>query len=209
EDFSKAVKLINESNPDIIVFLGDLFDEFSTYEGDDQKISAALAELKAKKGKFAVFGNHDYGGGAENEYVGVMDAGGFRVLVNQSVQFKESNVTLTGVDDYLIGYGNASVVNENPLGAYNIVACHEPDVIDKIMNSPVDLMISGHTHGGQVKLPFVEPRYLPDLGKKYIQGKFEINNLAKTTLYVNRGLGTTKAPARLFSVPEVTIIDLK
>ena len=120
-----------------------------------------------------------------------MESGGFRVLKNSSVSLSSYNVNLVGIDDCLIGYGQPSVANNSPSSAYNIVICHEPDVVDKLSASPVDLMISGHTHGGQVELPFYENKFLPSLGKEYISGKYSIDNSAKTTLYVNRGLGTT------------------
>lgn len=208
EDFQKAVDIINEQEPDLVLFLGDLFDDYRHYEGNPEDVMSVLTKIQAKKGKYAVYGNHDYGGSFEFEYKDTMRSAGFIVLVNESVHFPESNVTLTGVDDYLIGYGNASVVEKNPIDAFNIVACHEPDVIDMIMDEPVDLMVSGHTHGGQIRIPFYKHNYLPPLGKKYSAGLFCFDNSAKTTLYVNRGLGTTKIPARLFSTPEVTVIRI-
>ncbi|MGI6256441.1 MAG: metallophosphoesterase [Anaerovoracaceae bacterium] len=207
-DFQKAVDKINSQDPDLVIFLGDLFDDFESYTGDTAAIPQALAGINAKKGKYAVYGNHDYGGSMEFKYKDIMKAGGFTVLVNESVHFPDSNVTLTGVDDYLLGYGDAKVVEKNPVEAYNVVACHEPDIVDEIMSEPVDLMVSGHTHGGQIRIPFHKHSYLPPLGKKYSSGLFNFDNPAKTTLYVNRGLGTTKIPARLFSTPEVTVIRI-
>ncbi|MEA4922765.1 MAG: metallophosphoesterase [Eubacteriaceae bacterium] len=208
EDFSKAAELVNDSEPDLILFLGDLFDDYETY-GDTSDVSAALNKLTASKGKYAVFGNHDYGGGAENEYESIMKAGGFTVLKNETVDFSSYNITLTGVDDFLIGYGDTSCVSGLSDSTYNMIACHEPDVIDKMSASPVDLMLSGHTHGGQVEIPFYGNVYLPSLGTKYVKGRYDIDNSAKTVLYVNRGLGTTKIHARFLSSPEVTVINLK
>lgn len=208
QDFQKAVDRINEQNPDLVLFLGDLFDDFEHYTGDSQEVSRMLSTISAKNGKYAVYGNHDYGGGLEFKYKDLMKAGGFTVLVNESVHVPENNVTLTGVDDYLLGYGDASVVEKNPIDAFNIVACHEPDVMDKIMSEPVDLMVSGHTHGGQIKIPFYRYSYLPPLGEKYSAGEFFFDNPAETTLYVNRGLGTTKIPARFLSTPEVTVVRI-
>jgi Predicted phosphohydrolases len=208
KDFNKAVKAIEATDPDIIIFLGDLYDDYDTYHDNVSEVEAALASLDAPLGKYAVFGNHDYGGGAENHYEDIMSAGGFTVLKNKSVSLASYNVNIVGIDDCLIGYGKPSVANDSAASAYNIVVCHEPDIVDKYANSPVDLMISGHTHGGQVKLPFYENRYLPSLGKEYISGKYNINNSADTTLYVNRGLGTTHMQVRFMSVPEVTCIKL-
>lgn len=208
DDFQKAVDKINEQEPDLVLFLGDLFDDLQKYTGDSGAISEKLSQIESKQGKYAVYGNHDYGLGSEFKYKDIMKDGGFTVLVNESVHFPENNVTLTGVDDYLLGYGDASVVENNPINAFNIVACHEPDVIDMIMSEPVDLMVSGHTHGGQIKIPFYKHSYLPPLGEKYRAGEFFFDNPAKTTLYVNRGLGITKIPARFLSTPEVTVIQI-
>jgi len=208
EDFNKAVAAIKATDPDIIVFLGDLYDNYDKYHDNESQVISALSSLHASIGKYAVFGNHDYGGGAENHYASIMESGGFRVLKNSSVSLSSYNVNLVGIDDCLIGYGQPSVANNSPSSAYNIVICHEPDVVDKLSASPVDLMISGHTHGGQVELPFYENKFLPSLGKEYISGKYSIDNSAKTTLYVNRGLGTTHMEVRFMSVPEVTCIKL-
>jgi predicted MPP superfamily phosphohydrolase len=208
EDFNKAVAAIKATDPDIIVFLGDLYDNYDKYHDNESQVISALSSLHASIGKYAVFGNHDYGGGAENHYASIMNRGGFRVLKNSSVSLSSYNVNLVGIDDCLIGYGQPSVANNSPASAYNIVICHEPDVIDKLSSSPVDLMISGHTHGGQAELPFYENKFLPSLGKEYVSGKYSIDNSAQTTLYVNRGLGTTHMEVRFMSVPEVTCIRL-
>lgn len=207
DDFNKAITLINQENPDLILFLGDLFDNYSTY-GDTSAVSQALSDLNAGIGKYAVFGNHDYGGEAENAYEGIMQAGGFTVLKNDTVNFEKYNISLTGVDDFLIGYGDIDSTKDLLPSSYNIVMCHEPDVIDNMINNPIDLMLSGHTHGGQVEIPFYGNLYLPKLGTKYIKGQYDLDNAAKTVLYVNRGLGTTRVEARFLSSPEVTFINI-
>lgn len=208
DDFNKALSAIKATDPDIIIFLGDLYDNYDNYHDNTDQVISALSSLNASIGKYAVFGNHDYGGGAENHYKSIMNAGGFKVLKNSTVPLTSYNINLVGIDDCLIGYGKPSVANNSAASAYNIVICHEPDIVDDFSNSPVDLMISGHTHGGQVKLPFYENRYLPSLGKEYVGGKYNIDNSADTSLYVNRGLGTTHMTVRFMSVPEVTCIKL-
>ncbi len=210
QDFKKAAEKINRSNPDFIFFLGDLIDDFSTYEGDIREVEEALASLRAKTAKIAVFGNHDYGGEMEFRYPDVMEAGGFQLLINESIAFDEYNLTVLGVDDMVIGYGDPRSADILTDDRYNVVLCHEPDVADELTETYTDLMLSGHTHGRQINLRMFDSYILPAYGKKYIKGDYDLeradgNNLQ---LYVTGGIGTTKIPVRFASPPEINIIEL-
>ena len=208
EDFQKAVDMINQKSPDYILFAGDLIDHLDKYKDDTSAISAKLAELNAVKGKYAVFGNHDYGGGAENRYEDIMNAGGFTVLKNEIVTFNENNFRIIGIDDVLIGYGKPEIVNSAEPDMYNLVLCHEPDVIDEIYNSNSDFFIAGHTHGGQIRIPRYTEMFLPSYGRTYVKGEYPLDNPCQTVVYVNPGLGTTKLPARFGAVPEITYLTI-
>jgi hypothetical protein len=83
---------------------------------------------------------------------------------------------------------------------------HEPDYADDVAGYPVDLQLSGHSHGGQVRIPFVRPFFLPKLARKYIWGLYKIGAL---TLYTNPGLGTVQIPVRLNCPPEITFLTLR
>lgn len=204
-NFNKVIDEINKADVDFVLFAGDLIDNFNTYQGDVSEISSKLREIKAKRGKYAVFGNHDYGGGAQNYYKGIMESGGFNVLVNQSVNFNSLNFRITGVDDFLIGYGNKEIVNNLSKDKFNFILCHEPDVFDSFNKEKVDAMVAGHSHGGQVNIPILRDKIGTNLGSKYIKGKYVEND---SMLYVNPGVGTTKVKARLFSKPEVTFFEI-
>ncbi len=208
EDFQKVIDEVNSNPPDVLIFAGDLIDNLETYSGDTAMISNKLAEMNANIGKYAVFGNHDYGGGAEFKYEAIMNAGGFTVLKNEIVTFSKYNLRLIGIDDVLIGYGAPSVANKAPADMYNLVICHEPDVIDSILGSNTDLMVAAHTHGGQVRIPLVEEDFLPAYGQKYIKGEYQLNNNMNTLVYVTSGLGTTRIPARFGAAPELTYIHI-
>ena len=110
EQFEKAVNEINENPPDLLLFAGDLIDNLNEYSGDPVEISNALSRMKANFGKYAVFGNHDYGGGAEHQYEDIMNAGGFQVLVNETEFFNASGISYADPGDFAIGkndaYGN-------------------------------------------------------------------------------------------------------
>lgn len=209
DDFQKVVDKVNANPPDVLIFAGDLIDNLETYNGDTAMISLKLSEMKANIGKYAVFGNHDYGGGAEFKYESIMDAGGFTVLKNEIVTFSQYNLRLIGIDDVLIGYGNPSVANKAPADMYNLVICHEPDIIDSILDSNTDYMVSAHTHGGQIQIPFVENEFMPAYGEKYIKGEYHLENQNETIVYVTSGLGTARIPARFGAVPELTYITIK
>lgn len=205
ETFQKAIDEINSKNVDFVFFLGDLIDNFETNDVDTALISSALSQIHANYGKFAVFGNHDYGGGAENHYIDIMKNGGFTVLRNTSAYYPEFNLRITGADDFLIGYGDTSVIDKLSYGCFDLVLCHEPDIIDKFDKTNIDLMTSGHSHGGQINIPFVKHKFLTSLGSKYVRGQYMVEN---AMLYTNPGLGTTKINARLFSTPEITYFTI-
>lgn len=206
--FRRVVENINQIQPDVVVFLGDLFDHYSQYQGNPAEISSLLQEIKAPWGKFAVFGNHDYGGGAQRFYQDVMNGGGFQVLINQTVNLAQFDLTITGIDDMLIGYGTPDIVNQIPGDTFNMVLCHEPDAADRITSSHADLMLSSHTHGRQINLPMFDSKILPPLGKNYVRGLYSFQNQRGLRLYVTRGLGTTQLPLRFLSIPELTVITL-
>lgn len=208
EDFQQVVEMINNQSPDIVFFVGDLIDNLNEYDGDLTAISDCLAQINAPYGKFAVYGNHDYGGGAEWEYEGIMEAGGFAVLVDEQIILEELGVAITGIDDILIGSGSPEVTKSCSPEYYNIALCHEPDIIDNVLDNPVNLMISGHTHGGQINIFGLVKTMLPPEGQKYVKGFHEFDNEANTTLYVSKGIGMTKLPFRFMAMPEVTFITL-
>lgn len=210
EDLEKVVKKINSLNPDIVVFTGDLIDNASKYK-DLNKVSDVLAQIKCKVGKYAIYGNHDYGGGAVRYYSDIMNKAGFTVLKNDSVSidFKGKKINIFGGDDALMGNHNAEKTMEKVnKDETNILLLHEPDLIDKYKNYPIDLALAGHSHGGQVYIPFYGPIKKNELAKKYSKGMYQINNSFKTSLYVSSGLGNTKVPFRLFNIPEIVIFNI-
>lgn len=208
EDFQKVMDSIGANKPDILLFSGDLIDNLSLYDGEISQISDALASIKAPLGKFAIFGNHDYGGGAEKEYADILNAGGFTVLKNQYVGLDDYKISIIGIDDFMLGYGDISKATWARSDYYNILLCHEPDIADSILETNIDLMVSGHTHGGQIQVPGFTEKYLPPYGENYVKGLFEFNNNRGTKLYVNPGLGTTQIPLRFLCSPEITYITL-
>ena len=214
EHFEKVIDTINDRNPDIILFLGDLIDDYSNHQGDTAKISEALSKLSARLGKFAVYGNHDHGGGAYMSYRRIMENGGFIVFENEFVALNDRKLVLIGLDDFVLGNGDTSVVSRSVKpDHFNLVFSHVPDVIDDLLDDNIDFMISGHTHGGQINFGQVNSEryrhiFFPPYGRNYIQGRYDFENDANTTLYVNSGIASTILPLRFMAPPEVTFITI-
>ena len=208
EQFERVIDEVNRQKPDMVVFAGDLFDHFARYEGDPALVSEALARVQAPLGKFAVFGNHDYGGGAEFNYQSIMEDGGFLVLKNQYRAIEGKSMSIIGIDDLLIGYGDTRIGSYARPDYFNLFLAHEPDIVSEMTEYNLDLMISGHTHGKQVDLGPLSDNVLPPYGKHFVKGLYEIDNQRLTRLYVNAGIGMTILPFRFLSPPELTRITL-
>ncbi|NFE96438.1 metallophosphoesterase [Clostridium botulinum] len=212
DKLEKLVNKVNSQNADIIVFTGDLFDNVSKFE-DTSKVAPILKKLNANIGKYAIYGNHDYGGGAKNIYKNVMEDSGFKILVNEQVNVKldsGNTMSILGLDDALLGNPDVEKTARNIKGSnYNLLLLHEPDLSDKFVSYNIDLILAGHSHGGQVKIPFLGEIVTPPLAEKYKDGLYNLNTKRNTQLYVNSGIGNTKVPFRFMNVPEVSIFEIK
>ena len=212
DDLEKVVIKINNENPDIVIFTGDLIDHYHEYSyiGDISQISDILGQIKAPLGKYSVYGNHDYGGGAEKVYSEIMEKGGFITLVNSVVKLENYNINIVGLDDSIFGNIDMEKLHQNiDDSCYNIVISHEPDVVDYMLEYNIDLFLSGHSHGGQVHIPFFSSAIYPPLGEKYTRGLYEFENHRDTKLYVNIGIGTSQVPFRFMAAPELSVMILK
>ncbi|MWV45324.1 metallophosphoesterase [Paenibacillus sp. HJL G12] len=213
DKLKKLVSRINGLHPDLVVFTGDLIDHFSQYH-DASKVAPILQQIKARYGKYAVYGNHDQGGGAKQPYLRLMSDSGFDVLVNEHEEVKvgHSRLIIAGLDDYLLGSPDPKrTFKQVPQDSFVLLLVHEPDVADRLGSYQVDLQLSGHSHGGQVQLPAYGSLYTPPLARKYTEGLYTFHNGDRKprSVYVNRGVGTTRLPFRFGSVPELTLLTLR
>lgn len=203
------VNEINDINPDIVVFTGDLIDRDAIISDNDyDELANVLGNIKSKYGKYAVIGNHDY----EKDKDGVIKVfhkADFKYLDNsyEIIYNKENekifigglgNVTHNQEDiskmmEYFNGEGNKI--------DYKIILVHEPDIADNIVKDyKVNLILAGHSHNGQVRLPIIGAIYKPPYAKNYYDNYY---NLDGTNLYISSGIGVSTINYRLFNHPSI------
>jgi uncharacterized protein len=203
------VQRVNALQPDIIAITGD----FVSGGNPDMAVEMGrvVSQLTARERIFAILGNHDYW---MNRSIPVRealaDAGNIQLLLNAHVPIERNDQTLylTGIDDvWEHQHRPDDALNGIPDGAPVIALVHEPDFADELIKRrQVGLQLSGHSHGGQVRLPGLGAIRLPWLGQKYDMGLYNLNGMA---LYVNRGLGMVRPHVRFNCRPEITHITLR
>jgi predicted MPP superfamily phosphohydrolase len=204
EFIRQAVEAANALKPDLIVMTGDYVSHTAEAIHDLEHV---ISHLNARDGVYATLGNHDHWTSARMVRAGLRSAG-LSVLHNQSVPLQGGRLWLTGLDDGWVGRADLDAALEQATGdAPAILLMHEPDLVDIYSQNPrIALQLSGHTHGGQIRLMRPRRAYtLPYLGRKYDQGLYRVNN---TWLYTNRGIGTVIAPIRFNCPAEVTEFTL-
>ena len=203
---------INRLEPDLVIFGGDLLDNYARdrEQLDLELLRQQLSNIEAPGGKYAVWGNHDWGGGAARIYQECMESFGFRVLKNESLLLEAYQLQLLGYDDYLTGElgGQLPAFAE---GVFPLLVAHEPYTAQLLSGIPERaLMLSGHTHGGQVGIPWIARRILPPGSGGFVRGLYALDDAEHSAqIYVSSGIGTTRLPLRLLSPPEIVCIDLQ
>jgi len=208
-----AIAMVNSLHPDLIALTGDFVSR--PLVGNRRKAAYAaepcahlLRQMTARHGLWAVMGNHDQG--TDRKHVTrALQAENIQVLANQSEAIEQdgARIWLAGVNDVLGRTADLSkTLHGVPAGEAVILLAHEPDFADEASQFPIDLQLSGHSHGGQVRIPLLPPLYLPPMAKKYVWGTYRVGPL---TLYTNAGLGTIGVPMRLNCPPEITFLTLR
>ncbi|TMV51003.1 metallophosphoesterase [Paenibacillus mesophilus] len=210
EHLSGLGAAINRLQPDMICFTGDLIDYALPSDNETAAIIEALASMEAPLGKFAVLGNHDYYKNSA-AVAKILSAGGFTVLVNAAAPVKRNGSTLwvAGLDDQWKGKPDiAKALKQMTPDDFVLLLSHCPDIADTSVRHAVDLQLSGHSHGGQVRIPFYENKFVPKYAKKYVMGLYTLGD-GKLQLYVNRGIGVSEYPVRFRCRPELTVFTLQ
>ncbi|HWT80791.1 MAG TPA: metallophosphoesterase, partial [Candidatus Methylomirabilis sp.] len=205
EDVRRAVHLANELRPDLVALTGDYVTFSPLYIWP---VARALGKLHTRLGVFAVLGNHDFQVDA-GEMTRALQAQHIRVLRNshQSLRHGTAPLWIAGVDDLWWRSDDLpAALKSVPARDPKILLCHNPLGIHQAAAHGVDLVLSGHTHGGQVKLPVFRFLYRSKPGERFIEGW---NRLHGTQIYVNRGIGKVLVPIRVACPPEIACLRLR
>ena len=206
ERVERAVHLANRLRADIVALTGDYVTMSPDYVWP---VARALGKLRARLGVFAVLGNHDFQVDAD-EVTRALRAQHVRVLRNSSQAVRRGAATLwiAGVDDIWAGADDlAAALKSIPPGDPKVLLCHNPIGIRRAAAHGVDFMLSGHTHGGQVRLPLVGGVYgRSKFGERFVDGW---NRFGGTQIYVNRGIGKVLVPVRVGCPPEIACLRLR
>lgn len=206
----RVVSKVNDQKPDIVLSIGDYVNGNSYKETLYPRVIAKeLGKIKSKYGFYTVLGNHDY------DYNPLrirkeLEKNGIKVLENDTLplDIEGKRLWLIGIQDFSVchthlDYNTKQVSDEeNPV----ILLSHTPDVFPEV-DERIELTLAGHTHGGQVIIPFYGPIYVPSkYGKKYSKGYFEEGN---KKMFVTGGIGTSVFPVRFNNFPEIIILNIK
>jgi len=206
DSFKKTKKF----SPDFVVYTGD----YTTYETEAQfiQLQEVLQHVVlGKLGTFGILGNHDYGHHGWNDsnvahkITEICTQNGIKILRNEAQE--SHGINFMGIDDYWgTNFHPKKALQYFDKEKTNLVLCHNPDVCDEpVWNDYNSWILSGHTHGGQIKPPFLKPPFLPVKNKRYAAGEIDLYD--GRTLYINRALGCIKQ-IRFNVRPEITIFTL-
>mgnify|MGYP004687104777 FL=1 len=205
----KLLETIRSCSPDIIVITGDLVDSNHT---NVERAVAFVKEAVKIAPVYYVTGNHEYWlDPSENEQMmqGILAAGAYD-LDDEAVRIEkgDSSFLLVGLDDQHLSDETLKNLLQEQKNELSIVLAHEPQYLQNYANAEADLVLTGHAHGGQIRLPFVGGIVAPDQGflPEYTSGQY---NSADTEMIVSRGLGNSIIPVRLFNYPEVVCVELR
>ena len=200
------VRAANAANADVVVVTGDMVTSGVAFHED---IAELVGGLRAKQGTYVIMGNHDYFGEGE-PLVTLLRERGAHVLRNEGVVLQRDGgrIFLAGMDDTWTKRANLDAsLAARPEGVPTVLLAHDPDRFPHAVKRHVDVVLSGHTHGGQIAMPFLG-RFInaSKLAHRYHIGLYEEGD---STLYVHPGLGTTGPPMRLGVAPVIALVTLR
>lgn len=204
--FTTVADKVTALQPDLIVLTGDYLEEERNIKG----VLSFLRELKAPHGIYAVQGNWEYWSRLEGENLRRHFAGaGVRLLINERADLEINGRALSihGLDypsssDYLRRLQRGIDPQR-----FNLLLSHVPAFAHEQLNRHINLVLSGHTHGGQVRLPYLPPFYLPRYSGRFVAGYYRVSQ-HQIPLYVSRGVGTSVLPLRFLCRPEIGLFEL-
>ena len=203
EHIKRAVKIANRLKPDMFVLTGDYVSHETQYIAPVAKV---LGKLRSEFGTYACLGNHDHWTDAAS-VTGHFREEGINVLINEGFRFegRGGSFWLAGVDDHMVGLTDVPAALK---GSYpdemKLLLAHNPIIFRKAVRAGVDLTLSGHTHGGQVKIRDDEKRILPR--RRLSSG---LHRRKSSQIYITRGIGTVVLPVRYQCPPEISLLTMR
>lgn len=206
DEVKSLVKIINSRKPDIIVFTGDLIDEdYKLSLKKQEQLTSVLGKLDASIGKYAVSGEED-----DDDFLSILNQCKFNVLDNSSDVIYSSNnstMTIVGLSSMDSNQNIEAAFTNTNASNYTITLVHEPDSADDILSSHrSDLILAGHSHNGQVRIPKVEPFIRKEGAMKYPDEYYKLDN---SKLYVSSGIGCSDFNFRLGARPSINFFRLR
>lgn len=201
----KVADLVNSLAADLILITGDFLDR----ERNLAAVRQFLELLRAPGGIFAVQGNWEYWARIEGENLRAAFARwGVTLLINERVDLSlgDTPLSILGLDYPSPADALKKLQAQADPARVNLLLSHVPAFAHELLDGRIDLLLSGHTHGGQVRLPLITPFYLPRFSEPFIAGLYRVG--PDTPLYVNRGIGTSLLPVRFLCPPEITLFEL-
>lgn len=205
--FKNVIRQVALLEPDLIVLTGDYLEEERNIRG----VLNFLAELSAPHGIYAVQGNWEYWSRLEGENLRRHFSGvGVKLLINEraDLQIRGQTLSLYGLD-YPSSADFLRILQKeiNP-DSFNVLLSHVPAFSHEYLSQHMNLILSGHTHGGQIRLPLLPPFYLPRYSGRFVAGYYQVSQ-HKIPLYVSRGVGTSVLPLRFLCRPEISVFELR
>lgn len=199
----RAVRICNRLKPDLVLLTGDYVSHEREYIAP---VAAVLGSMKAKYGIFACLGNHDHWTDADL-VTHLFKGEGINMLVNEGLRFEALGASfwLAGVDDYMVGKTDvAAALRGSYPDEMKLLLAHNPIIFRESVRAGIDLTLSGHTHGGQIKIRDDEKRLLPR--RKLSSG---LHLRKDSQIYITRGIGTVVVPMRYQCPPEISLLELR
>ncbi len=204
------IKTVIKERPDVIFLTGDFLDSRKT----DFKVGInTISELVKVCDVYYILGNHEARISRVENFLKECEELGVKVLRNSRVDFqrKNSTINIVGVDDPSVG-GVFNLIEElktlKEEGSLNLLLSHRPELFEEYVDAGYDLVFTGHTHGGQIRIPLIGALFVPNQGifPQYDKGEY---TKKETTMIVSSGIGTSILPIRIFNKPEMVLVQLK
>ena len=205
----RVLSILKAERPDLVVITGDLLDERRTVSL--KNIDLLVTEMaEINNDIYFVTGNHEWGNRNKNTLIKRLNNLGIRVLNNSSTVFEKENIqcNIVGIDDFYTHHSDLRKAFDGvDKSLYTILLSHAPDVAWR-EKPPVDIILSGHTHGGQIRFPLLGAIIAPGQGlmPRYDKGLFHMDN--KFFLYIDSGLGTSRIPVRFLNRSQISVITI-